>query len=43
MLSARSEEDDKLNGFEIGIDDYVTKQFSPKELMARVKAVLKRI
>lgn len=43
MLSARSEEDDKLNGFEIGIDDYVTKPFSPKELMARVKAVLKRI
>ena len=43
MLSARSEEEDKLNGFEIGIDDYVTKPFSPKELMARVKAVLKRV
>ena len=43
MLSARSEEYDKLNGFEIGIDDYVTKPFSPKELMARVKAVLKRV
>lgn len=42
MLSARSEEYDKLAGFEIGIDDYVTKPFSPKELVARVKAVLKR-
>ena len=42
MLSARSEEYDKLNGFEVGIDDCVTKPFSPKELMARVKAVLKR-
>jgi len=42
MLSARSEEYDKLIGFEIGIDDYVTKPFSPKELVARVKAVLKR-
>ncbi len=42
MLSARSEEYDKLNGFELGIDDYVTKPFSPKELVARVKAVLKR-
>lgn len=42
MLSARSEEYDKLNGFDVGIDDYVTKPFSPKELMARVKAVLKR-
>lgn len=42
MLSARSEEYDKLVGFELGIDDYVTKPFSPKELMARVKAVLKR-
>lgn len=43
MLSARSEEYDKLNGFELGIDDYVTKPFSPKELMARVKAILKRV
>lgn len=43
MLSARSEEYDKLSGFELGIDDYVTKPFSPKELMARVKAVLKRV
>lgn len=42
MLSARGEEYDKLSGFEIGIDDYVTKPFSPKELLARVKAVLKR-
>ncbi len=43
MLSARSEEYDKLNGFDVGIDDYVTKPFSPKELMARVKAILKRV
>lgn len=43
MLSAREEEYDKLTGFEIGIDDYVTKPFSPKELIARIKAVLKRI
>ncbi len=42
MLSARSEEFDKLTGFELGIDDYVTKPFSPKELVARVRAVLKR-
>lgn len=42
MLSARSEEYDKLIGFELGIDDYVTKPFSPKELVARVKAVTKR-
>ena len=42
MLSARGEEYDKLLGFDLGIDDYVTKPFSPKELMARVKAVLKR-
>lgn len=42
MLSARGEEYDKLFGFEIGIDDYVVKPFSPKELMARVKAVMKR-
>lgn len=42
MLSARVEEYDKLFGFEIGVDDYVTKPFSPKELMARVGAVLKR-
>jgi DNA-binding response OmpR family regulator len=42
MLSARGEEYDKLFGFEIGIDDYVVKPFSPKELMARIKAVIKR-
>lgn len=42
MLSARKEEYDKLLGFELGIDDYVTKPFSPKELMARIKAVLSR-
>ncbi len=42
MLSARSEEFDKLLGFDLGIDDYVTKPFSPKELVARIKAILKR-
>ena len=42
MLSARTEEYDKLFGFELGIDDYVVKPFSPKELMARVNAVLAR-
>ena len=42
ILSARVEEYDKLFGFEIGVDDYVTKPFSPKELMARISAVLKR-
>lgn len=42
MLSAKSEEYDKLLGFELGADDYVVKPFSPKELMARVNAVLKR-
>lgn len=42
MLSARSEEYDKLFGFELGIDDYVTKPFSPKELMARINAVIMR-
>ena len=42
MLSARGEEYDKLFGFELGIDDYVVKPFSPKELMARIKVVLKR-
>jgi DNA-binding response OmpR family regulator len=42
MLSARSEEYDKLFGFEIGADDYVAKPFSPKELLARIKAVLAR-
>lgn len=42
MLSARGEEYDKLFGFEVGIDDYVVKPFSPKELMARIKVVIKR-
>ncbi|MBQ3860268.1 MAG: response regulator transcription factor [Clostridia bacterium] len=42
MLSARGEEYDKINGFELGIDDYVVKPFSPKELMLRVNAVMKR-
>lgn len=42
MLSARGEEYDKLHGFEIGVDDYVTKPFSPKEVMARINAVTKR-
>lgn len=42
MLSARTEEYDKLFGFELGIDDYVVKPFSPKEVMARVNAVIKR-
>ncbi|MBU5471337.1 response regulator transcription factor [Falcatimonas sp. MSJ-15] len=42
MLSARGEEYDKIHGFEIGIDDYVVKPFSPRELMMRVKVVLSR-
>ena len=42
MLTAKSEEADKLRGLEVGADDYVTKPFSPSELMARVKAVLRR-
>ena len=42
MLSARGEEYDKINGFEIGIDDYVVKPFSPKELMLRANAIIKR-
>ena len=43
MLSARSEEYDKLFGFELGSDDYVTKPFSPKELMLRVNAIMNRV
>jgi two-component system, OmpR family, alkaline phosphatase synthesis response regulator PhoP len=43
MLTARSEETDKLVGLELGADDYVTKPFSPKELVARVRAVFRRI
>lgn len=42
MLSARQEEDDKLFSFDMGVDDYVTKPFSPKELMARIKVVCER-
>lgn len=42
MLSARSEEYNKLLSFELGVDDYVTKPFSPKELIARIKAVVSR-
>ena len=42
VLSARGEEYDKLTGFGLGIDDYLTKPFSPKELMARIKAILNR-
>ena len=42
MLSARGEEYDKINGFELGIDDYVVKPFSPKELMLRIDAVMRR-
>ncbi|MES2009334.1 MAG: phosphate regulon transcriptional regulator PhoB [Pseudomonadota bacterium] len=42
MLTARSEEQDKVLGLEAGADDYVTKPFSPKELLARIKAVLRR-
>ena len=42
VLSARGEEFDILTGFDLGIDDYVTKPFSPKELMARINAVIKR-
>ncbi len=42
LLSARNEEFDKLLGFEIGVDDYVTKPFSPKEVVARIKAISKR-
>ena len=42
MLSARGEEYDRIHGFELGVDDYVVKPFSPKELMLRVSAILRR-
>jgi DNA-binding response OmpR family regulator len=43
MVTARSEEEDQLNGFEIGADEYVTKPFSPKILVAKAKSLLKRV
>jgi DNA-binding response OmpR family regulator len=43
MLTARTEEADRLTGFELGTDDYVTKPFSPRELVMRIKAVLRRV
>lgn len=42
MLTARGEEEDKVRGLEVGADDYITKPFSPKELVARIKAVIRR-
>ncbi|MBT5185502.1 MAG: phosphate regulon transcriptional regulator PhoB [Kordiimonadaceae bacterium] len=43
MLTARGEEDDRIRGLDTGADDYITKPFSPKELLARIKAILRRI
>ena len=43
MLSARGEEYDRIHGFEVGADDYVVKPFSPKELMLRIEAIMKRV
>ena len=43
MLTARVEESDRLAGLEVGADDYITKPFSPRELVARVRAVLRRV
>jgi len=43
MLTARGEEEDKVRGLEVGADDYITKPFSPKELMARIRAVFRRV
>ncbi len=42
MLTAKGEEDDRVRGLELGADDYVTKPFSPRELVSRVRAVLRR-
>lgn len=42
MLTARAEEQDKINGLDVGADDYITKPFSPRELLARIQAVLRR-
>ncbi len=43
MLTARGEEEDKVKGLEVGADDYITKPFSPKEMLARLKAVIRRV
>ena len=43
LLTARGEEDDKIRGLDAGADDYITKPFSPKELVARIKAVMRRV
>ncbi|MDE1474377.1 phosphate regulon transcriptional regulator PhoB [Xenorhabdus bovienii] len=43
MVTARGEEEDRVRGLDVGADDYITKPFSPKELVARIKAVLRRI
>ena len=42
MLTAKGEEEDRIRGLELGADDYITKPFSPRELMSRIKAVLRR-
>ena len=43
MLTAKGEEDDRVRGLELGADDYITKPFSPRELVSRVRAVLRRL